>query len=78
MSFWNCVRKSELNRLESENMYKSYLLKCDELITGIWHRREYYFDTEEEMVDFAKKESGSSFKVEAAFKLDKLDNNIFA
>lgn len=59
-------------------MYKKYLLKCDELITGIWHHREYYFDTEEEMVDFAKKKSGFSFKVEAAFKLDKLDNNIFA
>ena len=59
-------------------MYKNYLLKCDELITGVWHHREYYFDTEEEMVEFAKKESSSSFKVEAAFKVDKLDNNIFA
>ena len=27
-------------------MYKNYLLKCNELITGIWHCREYYFDTE--------------------------------
>lgn len=59
-------------------MYKNYLLKCYELITGIWHHREYYFDTKEEMVDFVKNESRSSFKVETAFKLDKLDNNIFA
>lgn len=65
-------------------MYKKYLLLCSEL-TGddsydseCWDSRKYYFDTEEEMVDFAKKKSDSSFKVEAAFKLDKLDNNIFA
>lgn len=45
-------------------MYKKYLLLCSEL-TGddsydpeCWDSRKYYFDTEEEMVDFAKKEIG--------------------
>lgn len=59
-------------------MYKNYILKCEELVVGEWHSGEYYFDTEEEMVKFVKGKCDSSFKVESAFKLDKLDNNIFA
>lgn len=65
-------------------MYKKYLLRCREL-TGddsydpeCWESRKYYFDTEEEMVEFVKKQLDFLFKVEAAFKLDKLDNDIFA
>ena len=65
-------------------MYKKYLLLCSEL-TGddsydpkCWESRKYYFDTEEEMVEFVKKQLDFLFKVEAAFKLDKLDNDIFA
>ncbi len=54
------------------------MLKCEKLVVGVWHSEEYYFDTEEEMVKFVKEKSGSLFKVESAFKLDKLDNNIFA
>ena len=59
-------------------MYKNYILKCEELVSGAWHSGEYYFDTKEDMVKFVKEKWGSSFKVESAFKLDKLDNNIFA
>lgn len=65
-------------------MYKKYLLRCSEL-TGddsydpdCLESRKYYFDTEEEMVEFVKKQLDFLFKVEAAFKLDKLDNDIFA
>ena len=65
-------------------MYKKYLLLCSEL-TGddsydpkCWESRKYYFDTEEEMDEFVKKQLDFLFKVEAAFKLDKLDNDIFA
>ena len=54
------------------------MLKCEKLVVGVWHSEKYYFDTEEEMVKFVKGKSGSLFKVESAFKLDKLDNNIFA
>lgn len=65
-------------------MYKKYLLRCSEL-TGddsydseCWESRKYYFDTKEEMVEFVKKQLDFLFKVETAFKLDKLDNDIFA
>lgn len=64
-------------------MYKKYLLLCSELAGDdsydpeCWDSRKYYFDTEEEMVEFVKKQLDFLFKVEAAFKMDKLDNIIF-
>lgn len=66
------------------NMYKQYLLKGRKLIGDdsydpeTWQDIEYYFDTEKEMIEFVKKRSDFSFKVEAVFKIEKLSNNIFA
>lgn len=59
-------------------MYKKYLLRCEEFTGEHWERKEYYFDTEDEMVSFAKKCRNEMFKIESAFKLDKLNNDIFA
>lgn len=66
-------------------MYKSYLLKRSEFVDyettsddpSGWSDKEYYFDTEEEMVEFVKSHLDFAFKVEAAFKLEQLNNNIF-
>lgn len=68
-------------------MYKKYMLiadwEIDEWI-GEWEKEyKFFFDTEEEMIDFVKngdKVLGlkpSQIRVVAAFKLDKLDNNMF-
>ena len=65
-------------------IYKEYLLRCQELLgddsydPGCWESKEYYFDTEEEMIEFVKQKSKWNFRIEVAFKLNKLSNNIFA
>ena len=64
-------------------IYKEYLLRCQELLgndsydPGCWESKEYYFDTEEEMIEFVKQKFKWNFKIEVAFKLNKLSNNIF-
>ena len=64
--------------------YKEYLLRCQELLGDdsydpeCWEPKEYYFDTEEEMIEFVKQKSKWNFRIEVAFKLNKLSNNIFA
>ena len=67
--------------------YKKYMLKCMIKVDKImdWHEEQFFFDTEEEMIKFVKegyKELGmegteSHIKIESAFKLEKLDSNIF-
>lgn len=65
--------------------YKKYMLECEEYVDrgtdstdpDAWEQRTYYFDTEKEMVDFVKSKWDFLFKIMAAFKLDKLSNNIF-
>ena len=67
--------------------YKKYMLKCMIKVDKImdWHDEQFFFDTEEEMIRFVKegyKELGiegteSHIKIESAFKLEKLDSNIF-
>lgn len=65
-------------------IYKEYLLRCQELLGDDsydpehWESKEYYFDTEEEMIEFVKQKSKWNFRIEVAFKLNKLSNNIFA
>lgn len=59
-------------------MYKKYLLRCEEFTGEHWECKEYYFDTEDEMVSFAKNCKNEMFKIESAFKLDKLNNDIFS
>lgn len=65
-------------------IYKEYLLRCQELFGNdsydpeCWESKEYYFDTEEEMIEFVKQKSKWNFRIEVAFKLNKLSNNIFA
>lgn len=65
-------------------IYKEYLLRCQELLgddsydPGCWESKEYYFDTEEEMIEFVKQKSKWNFRIEVAFKLNKLSNNISA
>ena len=67
--------------------HKKYMLKCmikiDKLMD--WHDEQFFFDTEEEMIEFVKggykdlgvEEAESHIKIESAFKLEKLDNSIF-
>lgn len=65
--------------------YKKYMLECEEYVDRgtdstdpeAWKPYTYYFDTEKEMIDFVKDKWGFLFKVVAAFKMDKLSNNIF-
>lgn len=59
-------------------MYKKYLLQCAELIDNIWHPREYYFDTKEEMISFVRRNVGLTFHVDTAFELNRIDDDIFA
>ena len=52
-------------------MYKEYMLKFQ------WDGNEnetFYFDTEEQMIRFVKE---NNIKVEVAFKLEQLCNDIF-
>ena len=66
-------------------MYKKYMLKCSEFTSYVttsddpsgWNEKDYYFDTEEEMIDFVKSHLDFAFRVEAAFKLEQLSNDIF-
>ena len=66
-------------------MYKKYMLKCSEFTSYIttsddpsgWNEKDYYFNSEEEMVEFVKSHLDFAFRVEAAFRLEQLDNNIF-
>lgn len=63
-------------------MYKKYLLKCDieNPYTEGWDRREFYFDTVEEIKHFVKFGSESikpqCIRVEASFELNKIDLDI--
>lgn len=55
-------------------MYKEYMLKCEiknEYTNPEWNRREYYFDTEDEMREFIES-YGDGIRVEAMFKLEKI------
>ena len=64
--------------MEENIMWKPFLLKCSVLNgDGIYHNENYYFDTQEEMVEFAKSHLGSDFRLEAAFKMEKLNSDIF-
>jgi hypothetical protein len=66
-------------------MYKQYLLKTSEFVSfettcddlSAWEDREYYFYTEEDMIAFVKSQLDPYFKVKAAFKIEKINNNIF-
>ena len=64
-------------------MYKRFMLSCMylDIDKGIWCNEIFYFDTEEEMVDFVKNGNfgikPENIRVEAAFELNKLSNNIF-
>lgn len=67
--------------------YKKYMLKCMIKVDKIldWHDEQFFFDTEEEMIKFVKEgykelaleKSEIHIKIESAFKLEKLDSNIF-
>lgn len=65
------------------NMYKGYMLECSVYneYKGIWQNDRYFFDTQEDMIDFVK--NGNKYhkpehiRVGAAFKLSKLDSGIF-
>lgn len=61
-------------------MYKRYLLKCRIMYDswlGDYMDMDFYFDTEEEMIDFIKNGNESfnpeDIKVECAFELNKID-----
>ena len=63
-------------------MYKEYMLRCSVYEDGdsedpdAWEEQTLYFDTEKEMKDHVRNHS-YAIRVIAAFKLTKLDNNIF-
>ena len=63
-------------------MYKQYLLECMEYQNGdsedpdSWCYMKYYFDTEKEMIGFVKSHC-NCLRNKAAFKLEKLSNDIF-
>ena len=60
-------------------MYKNFLVKCDvfNLYTFDWEKRNYFFDTEEEVKNFIKNGDGNfkpdAIKIEAIFKMEKID-----
>lgn len=67
---------------------KNYMLKCWIAIKTIdtaYRQETFYFDTEKEMVEFVREgykklgfeDAPCRIRVESAFKLEKLDNNIF-
>ena len=62
-------------------MYKKYMLKCEvrnQYTNPEWNNREFCFDTEEEMIEWVQNRmKENSVRVESAFKLEKLNNNIF-
>lgn len=55
-------------------MYKNYMLKCEGLnpLEGRFEKVELFFDTEEEMKEYIKSQ-GKGIKVEAMFKLEKIE-----
>lgn len=66
--------------------YKKYMLKCQEYqdyesdaeasrAGSLWKNRILYFETEEDMKKFVR--NNSDIRVEAAFRLEQLNNNIF-
>lgn len=57
-------------------MYKEWMLLCQWEINGNSKEERFFFETEEAMIKFVK--NSGNIKVEAAFKLEKLDNKIFA
>ena len=56
-------------------MYKEWMLLCQWEINGNSKEERFFFETEEAMIKFVK--NSGNIKVEAAFKLEKLDNKIF-
>ena len=59
-------------------MYKEYMLIFQCAIKGEIITNKFFFDTEEEMINFVRlSKITGNIKVESAFKLEKLDNNIF-
>lgn len=55
-------------------MCKEYMLKCESLnpLGCIWEKTVLYFDTEEDMREYVKTQ-GKGIKVEAMFKLTKIE-----
>ena len=55
-------------------MYKDYMLKCEcwNLLEDTWESTELFFDTEEEMREYIKSQ-GKGIRVEAMFKLTKIE-----
>ena len=60
--------------------YKQYMLKCQERKANdsetIWNNNIYYFDSIQEARDFVSNKSSDLLKIEAFFKIEKLDNDI--
>lgn len=64
-------------------MYKKFMLSCMYFDTdeGTWYHDNFYFDNEEDMVDFVKNGDDEfkpeDIRVEAAFELSELSRDIF-
>ncbi len=74
----------DLWRCSVDEDYKEYMLLCKEYVGSgdsedidSWENREYFFDTKAEMIGFVKSKPQFLLRVKAAFRLDKLSNNIF-
>lgn len=63
-------------------VWKEYMLECQIVKEEITQER-FFFDTQEEMIDFTKNGSTmlnikpDEIRIKSAFKLEKLDSNIF-
>ena len=55
-------------------MYKEYMLKCEgwNPLDSTWNKTELFFDTEEEMRTYIESQ-GQGIRVEAMFKLEKIE-----
>ena len=55
-------------------MYKEYMLKCEgwNPLEGKFEKTELFFDTEEQMREYIKSQ-GKGIRVEAMFKLEKIE-----
>lgn len=72
-------REYPINRVfyeEDLKMYKEYMLKCDgwNPLDGVWENVTLFFDSEKEMKEYIKSQ-GKGIKVEAMFKLERIENN---
>lgn len=56
------------------DMYKEYMLKCEgwNPLEGKFEKAELFFDTEEQMREYIKSQ-GKGIRVEAMFKLEKIE-----